>query len=277
MADLDLSIIQDPLDSLTMAFGDKLLQVGQEELYAIAGVILIIYVIKHGIFGGLVQFLFQFGVKFVIANNLLKYYYTPFYGGYSVHQIFPAFATYLAKQIDAGRMDVLFSYLNTVLLNTQKAGASDWAMIPISWMVEANIWVMEAIAFGSIALSYICLGVMNLVGPIFIPWLIVPVLAYLFWNWMQSIWQYSFYRVFAAALCFVAAQVWTVFVSNIIHGNYTLAHFSVILGPMIAINVGLVWSLLRISTMVSDVFKGTSSAGSNFLGAITSGARGVFH
>jgi hypothetical protein len=72
---------------------------------------------------------------------------------------------------------------------------------------------------------------------------------------LQSVWQYSFYRVVATALCFVASGVWTTFESRLIHGDYSLANFVFILPKMIAITVGLIWLVLRIGTMVSDLFK----------------------
>jgi hypothetical protein len=47
-------------------------------------------------------------------------------------------------------------------------------MIPVAWSVEVCIWFLQAVCYGSIVLSYGALGVMNLLGPLFIPWLIVP-------------------------------------------------------------------------------------------------------
>ena len=277
---LDFSIFQDPIDELTMQHGQLFVQTGHNELLAIAGIILVIYTLKHGLSGGLMEFLVQFGVMFTVANLLLKYYYQPLdflHTNLSLHQLFPALADYYATQIDQGRMDILFNSMTKTLFLMDKPGIADWAMILVSWCTEGAIWFLQAFCYGSIAISYVCLGVMNLLGPLFIPWLIVPKVNYLFWNWLQSIWQYSFYRVVATALCFVASGVWTEFESRLIHGNYSLANFSAILPMMIAVDLALVWSVLRIGTMVSDLFKGGSAAATNFLGSIASGARGIFH
>jgi hypothetical protein len=277
---LDFSIIQDPIDELTMQHGQLFVQTGHTELLAIAGIILLIYTLKHGLSGGLMEFLVQFGVMFTIANLILKYYYQPLdflHTNLSLHQIFPALADYYATQIDQGRMDILFNGMSKTLFLMEKPSIADWMMIPVAWSVEVCIWFLQAVCYGSIVLSYGALGVMNLLGPLFIPWLIVPRVNYLFWNWLQSVWQYSFYRVVATALCFVASGVWTTFESRLIHGDYSLANFVFILPKMIAITVGLIWLVLRIGTMVSDLFKGGSAAATNFLGSIASGARGVFH
>jgi hypothetical protein len=274
---MDFGMFQDPLNMLTMQHGDVLLQGAHLVFLGIAGIILVLYTLKHGFTGGIFAFLFQYGIRFVIVNNLLKYYYAPLFGSYSVHSIFPEFANYLVNEIDQGRLDILFDSMTKTLYLMQQPGISDYVMIPVAWMVEMNIWIMEAFCFGSIALSYVCLGILNLLGPYFIIWLMVPSVSYLFWNWLQSVWQYSFYRVIAAALCFVASVAWTSFSSHVIHGDYSLAHFAAIMGKMIAFDVAVLWGILRISAMVSDLFKGTSSAGSNFIGSVMSGARGIFH
>jgi hypothetical protein len=125
---LDFSIIQDPIDELTMQHGQLFVQTGHTELLAIAGIILLIYTLKHGLSGGLMEFLVQFGVMFTIANLILKYYYQPLdflHTNLSLHQIFPALADYYATQIDQGRMDILFNGMSKTLFLMEKPSIAD--------------------------------------------------------------------------------------------------------------------------------------------------------
>lgn len=271
--------VRSPLDDLVTQYGGLFLTAGHDILYFLALIIFASYVLKHGITGGMVQFLLQFLVLFFIANNLLKYYYTPsgLLGGLSVHQFFPAVADYYANTIDQSRQDHMFLAIAQMFSGLQKPGWADWTMIPVYWIVQILMWVYQALCLCSIMLAWVALGILNLLGPLFIPWIIVPKLNYLFWNWMQSIWQYSFYRVVAAAMVFVASTCMNVFLDNTIHGNYALAHVAVTMPQLIVLDVAFCWSILRIPTVVSDLFKGSSSAGTNFIGALAGFRRGILH
>ena len=83
---------------------------------------------------------------------------------------------------------------------------------PDAWSILANLlyWLMLiviglaqfallfVISFGMIA-SAVC----ALLGPLFVPFFIVPTLEWLFWNWLKAFVQYSFVPVVANAFIFV--------------------------------------------------------------------------
>jgi type IV secretory pathway VirB6-like protein len=131
--------------------------------------------------------------------------------------------------------------------------------------------------FAANILAFVFIGLGSLLGPLFIPWLVVPKLSWLFWNWVQFMLQYSFYRVVASALTYVWATVFINFIDSSVHGNYTLAHFLVLLVPLGVLNIGLLFSVVKIGSVVSDLFKGAAAAGSNFastvVGAVSGGLR----
>jgi type IV secretory pathway VirB6-like protein len=62
----------------------------------------------------------------------------------------------------------------------------------------AQFALLFVISFGMIA-SAVC----ALLGPLFVPFFIVPTLEWLFWNWLKSFIQYSFIPVIANAFIFV--------------------------------------------------------------------------
>ena len=68
---------------------------------------------------------------------------------------------------------------------------------------------MEAVAFAVIAYGYVAAAVCVLIGPIFIPWFIVPKMDWLFWGWLKAFIGFSFYQVVASAFIFVFAKVLT--------------------------------------------------------------------
>ena len=58
------------------------------------------------------------------------------------------------------------------------------------------------IGFGLIAQA-----VLLLVGPVFVPFLVVPKMDWLFWGWFKAFLQYSFYQVVASALVYIFGKL----------------------------------------------------------------------
>jgi hypothetical protein len=98
--------------------------------------------------------------------------------------------------------------------NAQQSLNSLWNALeqPDAWSIIANLlyWTMlVVIAIAQFALmfvisfSMIASAVCGLVGPIFVPFFIVPTLEWLFWGWLKAFIQYSFMLVIANAFIFV--------------------------------------------------------------------------
>ena len=66
---------------------------------------------------------------------------------------------------------------------------------------------MQASVFAVIAYGYVATAVCVLIGPIFIPWFIVPKMDWLFWGWFKAFIGFSFYQVVAAAFIFIFSKV----------------------------------------------------------------------
>jgi hypothetical protein len=82
--------------------------------------------------------------------------------------------------------------------------------------------------------------------------------------------------VVASALVFVWTNVLVNFIDHSIHGDYTLAHFFILLVPLGMLNIGLIFSAFRITSFVDDSFTGAATAGSGFAGSVASAMKGAF-
>ena len=98
--------------------------------------------------------------------------------------------------------------------NAQQSLTSLWIALeqPDPWSILANLlyWgmlvliglaqfaLLFVVSFGMIA-SAVC----ALLGPLFIPFFIVPTLEWLFWNWLKAFVQYSFMSVVANAFILI--------------------------------------------------------------------------
>jgi hypothetical protein len=117
--------------------------------------------------------------------------------------------------------------------------------------------VEELVEYGFIATA-VCV----LVGPIFVPFFIVPKMEWLFWGWFRCFLQYAFYQVIAAAVVYV--------IGNLMLGTLRLpppgtlstvqlmAWFPVLFITFLA----SIYALLKIPALTSQIFSGASGGSS---------------
>ena len=110
---------------------------------------------------------------------------------------------YLANLVSARSIQSAQQNLNTL-----------WNALsqPDAWSILANLlyWTMLlVIGLAQFALlfvtsfSLIASAICALVGPLFVPFFIVPTLEWIFWGWLKAFIQYSFMRVIANAFIFL--------------------------------------------------------------------------
>src|ERR1700728_1575939 len=119
-----------------------------------------------------------------------------------------------------------------------------------------------AIAFVVIAYGFIASAVCVLVGPVFIPFFIVPKLEWIFWGWLKCFIQYAFSQVIATAVVFV--------IGNLILGILGLQPTGTIsttqlIGwfPVLFITfLAAIYALLKIPALTNHIFSGTAGGSS---------------
>jgi hypothetical protein len=115
----------------------------------------------------------------------------------------------------------------------------------------------EAAMFGVIAFGYVAASVAVLLGPIFIPFYIVPHMEWLFWGWLKSLIQYAFYPVVGQAYIYVFGNLLIHFLDS--HAPpYDGATVAILFGPLILLLVAFTYGLLKIPTFVNSLFTGRS-------------------
>jgi type IV secretory pathway VirB6-like protein len=243
---------------------------GNQLLTSLGIIMLVIYGLKwathsaarhHGAFDfpGLVQF---FGL-FLVAEALLRYYNVPLpWSGTSFHQLLPNTGQQLAAAIDVSTLDTLTSRVTAIVNGTERPSIFNPLELMSFMGIFIDMLLIEGLLFGVTILGFIAVGIGSIMGPLFVPWLIIPRFSWLFWNWISFMLQYSFYQVVASALVYVWTHVLVTFIDSAIHGDYTLAHFLVMLVPLGMLNVGMLFSVIKITSFCSDLFKGSAVKGS---------------
>ena len=127
-------------------------------------------------------------------------------------------------------------------------------------MTSLCLLIAQAAVFGVIAFGYIAAAIAVILGPIFIPFFIVPGLEWLFWGWFKSLIQYAFYPVVANAYLFVFGNLLIHFVDS--HPPpYDGAVIAVLFFPLVLMLLAFTYGILKIPSLVNSLFTGRSGEG----------------
>ena len=125
-------------------------------------------------------------------------------------------------------------------------------VVTILCIMAAQVGVFVVIAFG-----YVAAAIAVMLGPIFIPFFIVPHMEWMFWGWLKSLLQYAFYPVVANAYLFVFGNLLIHFVDS--HPPpYDGATLLVFFLPLVFMLVAFTYGILKIPSLVNSLFTGKS-------------------
>jgi type IV secretory pathway VirB6-like protein len=123
---------------------------------------------------------------------------------------------------------------------------------------------MEAVAFAVIAYGYVASAVCVLIGPVFIPWFIVPKMDWLFWGWLKAFIGFSFYQVIAAAFIFVFSKVLTSMFQVI--GTISISNALAVLPALLITLFVCIYGLVKIPELTSSILSGRTGTWVNPMG-----------
>lgn len=135
---------------------------------------------------------------------MIAYYESPIPGiGTSFSNLITDQAAYLAHILSARSVQDAQESLNTLWNALQQPDA--WSLLAnlLYWTMLIVIGLAQFALLFVVSFSMIASAVCGLVGPLFVPFFIVPTLEWLFWNWLKAFVQYSFMLVIANAFIFV--------------------------------------------------------------------------
>ena len=197
---------------------------------------------------------------------MVNYYSNPIPGvGVSFHSLVTDEAQFLSGRINQAELQTVVSQIADFESRMDSPGWGDFLGTAIYVIVTILLAAAQAIAIVVIAYGFIATAVCVLVGPIFIPFFIVPKMEWLFWGWFRCFIQYSFYQVIAAAVVYI--------IGNLILGTLRMPPGGAIsttdlLGwfPVLFITfLAAIYALLKIPALTNHIFSGTSGGSSSVL------------
>ena len=242
---------------------------GQNLFRSFATILVVWYGVKSALSAASGKYTFQFDnfasllltISFGFA--MVNYYSAPIPGiGVSFHNLITNEAQFLSGQIDQAQLQSLVTHVADFESRMDSPTWGDILGTFIYVIVTILLAAAQAVAIVVIAYGFIATAVCVLVGPVFVPFFIVPKMEWLFWGWFRCFIQYAFYQVIAAAVVFI--------IGNLMLGALRLppagtlstvqliAWFPVLLITFLA----SIYALLKVPALTNHIFSGTAGGSS---------------
>jgi hypothetical protein len=199
-------------------------------------------------------------ITIAFGYAMIHYYSNPIPGiGTSFYRLITDEGSSLANQLNAATLQEVKQRLDSMYLSMESPTmifASALEILHFVILVLA-IALAEASAFAIIAFGYIAAAIVVLVGPVFVPFFIVPQMEWVFWNWLKALLQYSFYPVIANAYVFVMGSLLNHFVDS--HPPpYDGAAMALLFLPLLFLLIAFTYGIVKIPLLVNSIFAGRS-------------------
>ena len=259
----------DPFASITGAIlellmrdGDLFLRLGTNLFRGLAVILIAWFGIRTALTsaeGGPTLPLGQFATLLLTVAfgfTMITYYRTPIPGiGISFTQLLTDQPMFLARQLEATQVQRLSDRLNELYLSMEQPLLFNVPALVGYFLVALAVTAARVVLLAVIAFGLVATGVAVLVGPVFIPFFLVPQLDWLFWGWLKSLLQYAFYQVIAQAFVFVFGS----FLINFLDAfppPYTVDRLLVGGFHLIFLLFAFTYGLLKVPSLTHALFSG---------------------
>ena len=171
-----------------------------------------------------------------IPLGMLQFYRTPLPGaGWSVPELITRMGPWLQGVIGGNTLDRVWQQVELaigawtglftrgqagvggVFMAVWRAVSDPMAVVDAVFDLAVTVVMMSITLLGLLAVfaigqaqvmwAQIAVGVAVMLGPVFIPWIVVPPLSFLFWGWLRTLINYSLYAAVAAAVFQVVGEI----------------------------------------------------------------------
>jgi hypothetical protein len=270
-----LTWILSAVDRFNAAHADQFLSIGSN-LYTSFALIIIVWVgIQIALSGNFNANQVARLVLILAFGKALIVYYSG--GDYSITQLVLRQSRFLSDRLDTNAVNLLGQPVVRALASLQMISPSitnladaGWYFLALSAYLTLQIVAAFVICFGDVAVS-VCV----LLGPVFVPFFIVPKLDWLFWGWFRALLQFAFYRVVASAVLLIIADAAEAMIRNLPTaptGGGATSGFEFL--PTVLFAVVATFVILRVPMLTSNIFSGAAGSDGGIVGVMQHAVQG---
>jgi len=252
--------IQQAISSLLLTYEPEFLRLGLRLFMSLATILLA----WHGIqmmFSreGLGDAMFEFAKLLLFVSfgyAMIAFYESPIPGiGVSFSNLITDQAFYLQSILETRAFDNIYQHFDELSDHFVQPSALAILANLIYWMVLFLIACAKAVSMAVVAFGLIASAVCALLGPLFVPFFIVPKLDWLFWGWFKAFVQYSFIPVVAVAFLMVFERFIFRYVTTL-PPTITEAEYGVYALQAIAVVITFCTGILLVPSLTTSIFSG---------------------
>jgi type IV secretory pathway VirB6-like protein len=255
-----LPTIQQAIGNLLLTYEPEFIRFGYQLFMAFATIVIAWHGIRMMFSGnGLGDQTFDFAKLLLFVSfgySLITFYESPLPGiGVSFSNLITDQAYYFQSVLEARAFDNIYRHLDELTEHFMQP--DPWSILAnlIYWTVLLLVALAKAISLAVISFGLIASAVCALLGPIFVPFFIVPKLDWLFWGWLKAFIQYSFIPVVAVAFLMVFEQFVFRYVTTL-PPTITQAEYGVYALQAVAVIGTFVVGMLMVPTLTNHIFTG---------------------
>ncbi len=255
-----IATVQQAISDLLTTYEPEFLRFGYSLFIAFATILIAWHGIRMMLSQeGLGEQLFGFAKLLLFISfgySLIAFYEAPLPGiGVSFSNLITDQAFYFQSVLEARAFDNIYQHFDDL---------SDRFIQPDAWAILANLiyWVLlllvafaKAVSMAVIAFGLIASAVCALLGPLFVPFFIVPKLDWLFWGWFKAFIQYSFIPVVAIAFLMVFERFVFRYVTTL-PPAITQAEYGVYGLQAVAVIITFCTGIVLVPSLTTSIFSG---------------------
>jgi hypothetical protein len=197
---------------------------------------------------------------------------SPLLGGYSFSEAIPKSAFGMADLVGTTTQQQMLVKLNQIISGLSEMSsfsllhARDFVTYLIITLLIA---LLELAMFIVVGFGYLALAAVLVIGPILIPFILVPKLDFLFWSWLKALIKYSFYPVIGNIVLLGICQIMLSVLNTTLPPAGQIVITVTQIPILIIVFAAGLYAIFKIPSLVQDIFSGAASAGSGIQAAIT--------
>ncbi len=255
-----VATVQQAITSLLTTYEPEFLRMGHSLFVAFATILIVWQGIQIMLSGdSLGDHLFGFAkllLFIAFGYAMVAFYESPIPGiGVSFSNLITDQAHEFANILDARSLELVYDHLDELWQRFVQPDA--WSILAnlIYWLLLIVVTLAKVVSLAVVAFGLIASAVCALVGPIFVPFFIVPKLDFLFWSWFKAFIQYSFIPVIAFAFLMVFERFVFQFLTTIPAGITEDQYMVYGLQAFVVIGVFSV-GILLVPSLTNSIFSG---------------------
>jgi len=255
-----IATVQQAISDLLTTYEPEFLRFGYSLFIAFATILIAWHGIRMMLSQeGLGEQLFGFAKLLLFISfgySLIAFYEAPLPGiGVSFSNLITDQTHHFANILDARSLELMFDHLDELWAHFVQPDA--WSILAnlLYWLMLIVVTLAKVISLAIVAFGLIASAVCALLGPIFVPFFIVPKLDWLFWSWLKAFIQYSFIPVVAFAFLMVFERFVFNYLTTLPPGITEDLYLVYGLQALVVIGTFVV-GILLVPSLTSSIFSG---------------------